>query len=243
MAFRHGTKAKIYWHTLDFSDYVDEVDPQLEREMAEYAVLSSTWKGNLAGLRSFTMSLSGLYDSVADHSEGQAWALFDGDTARVFAYLPDQDVIGRYAYCGKALDNSEQITTGNDVIKMPVAAVGTNRIYRAEILHPLGAETSTSSEASHDDTAASNYGCEAFLICTALTATDSLDVILEHSDNDVDFTTLASFTQLTAVGSEQVSVAAGAGSVKRYVRVSWTVTDVSGTPSMTFFVAWHRKTS
>lgn len=240
MTFKHGINARFYCHTLDYSDYIEEADPSFERELAEYAVLTSTWKGNLPGIRSFSISLGGLFDSTTTAIDAKSWTMLGESTQRPFAYIPNGDLLGGVAYCGKDRTSSAQITAGNDVIKMPVAALATDACWRCEILHPLSAETETSQDTSRDGTAASNYGCVAYLICTAYSGLTNITVKLEHSDDDSSFSELAAFTQLTAVGSEEVSVAAGAGSVKQYVRAAWTA---SGTGSATFFVAWHRKTS
>jgi len=246
MPFRHGTEAKFYFHILDFSDYVEEVDPSFERDMAEYAPLSASWKSNLAGLRTCTISLAGLHDSSEDKIQDVAWSVFDGNADRIFAYLPDGDTLENVAYCGENKVTSDKVTAGDDVVRCPVEVIGTDRADRAKVAHTLSAETSTGVETSIDDGASAEegYGIEAYLICTALTATDLLDVEIEDSDDDgaVDpYATVVAFTQLSATGSERKSVAAAANVIKRYVRVSWTITDNSGDPSATFFVAYRRK--
>jgi hypothetical protein len=243
---RHGLDTKFYFHTLDFTPYVEEVDPSFERDLAEYAPLSASWKSSLPGLRSITMSLAGLHDSTDDLIQDVAWSIFDGSTSPVFAYLPNTDTIEYAAYCGDALVNSDKVTAGDDVVRCPVEVIGTDRADRAKIAHVLAAETSTGSETAIDDGAAveEDLGFEAYLICTAFTATDTLDVIIEDSDDDGvgdAYTTAGTFTQLTAVGSEHITVAAGAAALKRYVKVSWTIVDNSGDPEMTFFVAYFRK--
>ena len=241
MAFRHGTTAKFYYHTLDFTSYVEEVDPGFEREMAEFAPLDASWKSNLPGLRSMTVSLAGLYDSTADKVADETWGIFDGSAERIFAYLPDGDTLANVAFCGESLVSSENIPAGNDVLRFPVAVIGSDNFDRCDILHTLSEETSTGNEPTVDGGAASNYGCAAYVVCTAVSASDTLDVKLEHSINDSDWDDLLTFTQLTAPGSEVKTVAAAADSVRRYVRVAWTIG--GSDTAMTFFVAWHRKTA
>jgi hypothetical protein len=240
MTFKHGTSARFYYHTLNYSDFIEEADPSFERQLAEYAALTSTWKGNVAGTRSFSISLGGLFDSTVGDIDDISWTALGDSTARPFAYLPSGDTLGSIAYCGNKLASSAQVIAADDVIKMPVAAIATNACWRCEILHPLGEETTTSQDTSRDGSAASNYGAVAYLICTAYSGLTDITVSLEHSDDDISYSTLVSFTALTDVGSESKTVAAGAGSVKRYVRAAWTVT---GTGTATFFVAWYRKTS
>jgi hypothetical protein len=248
MTFSHGLGAKVYYHTLDFSDYVEEVDPGFERNLSEYAPLSSSWKHNLPGLRSFTISFAGLYDGSSDAIEDVAWGVFDGSTNRPFAYLPQGDALDGIAYCGETVLGDEKITAGDDVVRMPVTVLGADRADRCVVLHPLGIETSTGDETSVDGGASAeeDYGIEAYLICTSLTATDTIDVVIEDSDDDGvgdAWGTVVAFTQLSAAGSEHKTVAAATGVIKRYVRASWTVGDNSGSPSATFFVAFFRKTS
>jgi len=237
MAFVHGLSAKFYYHNLDFSPFVDEVDPSFERDMAEAAPLSAEWKTVLGGHRTCTISLSGIYDATADKIEAQAWARFDGSTDRVWAYLPRGDTLAYACYCGECRFGDEKITAGDDIVKLPFTVIGTDRADRATVIHALGEETSAGEGASQDGSAASVLGCRAYLICTALDAT-TLDVKLEDSANDVDWDDLVEFTQLSAVGSEMKEVAAAAGTPDQYVRVSWTPT--GGNTTATFFVAWYR---
>ena len=248
MAFRHGTNARVYYHTLDFSDYVEEVDIGFERDLAEFAPLSASWKQNLPGLRTCTISFAGLHDSSEDAIQDVAWGIFDGDTNAVFAYLPDGDTLENTAYCGESKVTSDKVVAGDDVIRAPVEVIGTDQADRAKVAHTLLAETATGSETSIDDGAAApeSYGFEAYLICTSLTATDTIDVSIQDSDDDGvgdAYADAVAFTQLSAIGSEHKSVAAAANVLKRYVRVAWTITDNSGDPSVEFFVAYRRRTS
>jgi hypothetical protein len=247
MAFSHGTGARFYYSGVDFSDYLDEVDPALKRTMSEFAPLSAGWKQALPGLRFCTVSLAGLYDGAAGAMEEAAWSALDGGTERPFAYLPQGDARGGIAYCGETVLGDEKITAGDDVVRMPVSVIGSDRTDRCVILHPLSEERSSGSEASVDGGAGApaSYGLEAYLLCTALTSTDTLEVAIEASDDDGvsdPYTPVAAFEQLSAKGGERKTVGAGPNAIKRYVRAAWTLINNSGTPSATFFVAYARKT-
>ncbi|MFH1485038.1 MAG: hypothetical protein ABIH46_03120 [Chloroflexota bacterium] len=238
MAFKHGTATKVYYHSVDMSDYVEEVEPSLERELAEYAPLSASWKSSLPGLRSMTLALTGLYNAEDGGSADLAWARFDASTKGIFALLPDGDVDTYDCYVGEGFSDSHSVpTSATDIVRLPVGVVGSDNVDRAVVIHALAEETASGSGTGVDNTAATALGCRAYLICTDLDAT-SLDVTLEDSPNNLDWTLLATFTQLLAVGSEMQEVAAAATTPDRYVRVTYVLT--GGNTSATFFVAWIR---
>lgn len=237
MVFRHGLTAKFYYDQTDFSDYIDEVDPSFERAMAEYAVLGQDWGLSLPGIRSVVVAVSGLSDR--DNFDEKAWNVFDGSTERMWAYLPDGDTVGNTAYMASSRINTfDHAVSTDDVIRAPVGVVGSDRADRGEVIHTLSAETTGDNGAAQDNTSSTSDGAEAYLIVTSATDTDALDVKLEHSADDITYSDLLTFTQVTAAGSEHQTAT---GTVNQYVRCTWTVTDVSGSPSFTFFVGWRRK--
>lgn len=77
-------------------------------------------------------------------------------------------------------------------------------------------------------TAATDFGCAAYLHVFALTGTNVV-VTLEHSSDDLAWDTLLTFTSATAVTAERVAVAAGTGAIERYVRIVTTGTFTSAT--------------
>jgi len=237
MAFGHGTAARFYWHTFDMSGYAEEVSQQLSRSMAEYRPLNGNSVRRFPGHRDVQISLAGgALDPAAGANDAYVFARMDEDTPRVFAFLPSGDVLGRVAYCGQTLHGSHQRTVGDDVVRLPVAVMGTSDIDRCVVLRALTAG-GISPGSNVDGGAATDNGGAAYLICTAISgAGATLTVTVEDSANGVDFGTLVEMTALTAVGSEVKVVT---GEVLRYLRISWTLTGTN--PAATWFAAFGRR--
>ena len=85
MAFSHGLNADLYVSGTNIAEYIMEIDPSFEREVAEIAHLGESWKANLPGLRVGSFSVSGDYDGTFD---GIVWTAFDSSTATSCIYYP-----------------------------------------------------------------------------------------------------------------------------------------------------------
>jgi hypothetical protein len=236
MAFSHGTTARFYLHTLDYSGYTEAVGLALSRALAEYRPLNAEGVQRVPGHRDGTVALTGgALDSTAGANDADAWARINEDTPRPWAYLPAGDVFGRPAYCGLSLGDNQQRVAGDDIVRLPVALVNTGTPDRGVILRALAAG-GISPGASHNHAAATANGGAAYLLCTALSGVGAeLVVTFEHSTNGVDWDTLVAMTALEAVGSEQKIVAPGT-TVRQYLRVSWALTGTA-----TWFAAFCRR--
>lgn len=237
MTFYHGTAARFYWHTFDMSGYVEQVEQQLARDLAEYKPLNAAGVQRVAGRRTARLALTGgALDPAAGANDVYAWNRLDSDTTpRPWAFLPYGDAHGRVAYCGQSWGENQQRVAGDDVIRLPVALLSTAGIDRCVILRALSAG-GVSPSASYDGTVGSAAGGAAYLLCTALGAGATLTVTFQHSTNNVDWVDLVTMTALSTAGSEVTGVA---GAVSRYLRVGWTL--VGGTPTATWFAAFGRR--
>jgi hypothetical protein len=232
----HGTAARFYYGAMDMSGYAEQVEQQLSRSLAEYRPLNATGVIRVAGHRDVRITLTGgALDSAPGANDAYVWARLQEDTARPWAFLPAGDAVGRPAYCGVAHGENQQRVAGDDVVRLPVAMLSTKGMDRCIILRSLGAG-GISPGATHDGGAASATGGAAYLMCTALSAGAKLTVTFEHSANGTDWGTLVAMTALTAVGAE---VKAVTGTVRRYLRVRWTLTGTD--PAATWFAAFGRR--
>lgn len=236
MAFGHGIASKFYFWKADMTPYLEDIEQDLERDAAPYRPMSTAAVGHEMGHKSAVITLGGLYDPAEGAADELAWDVFDAAAgmARPFAFLPQGDARGRFGYIGSSNVDSEQITAGDDVVRMPVGCVGSTDVRRAVILHALEEESATGAETSVDNTTDTADGGDAVLICTAIDAAATLDVLIEGSANNSDWSTLVTFSQLTAAGGEHKAITAA---VPRYLRASWTL---SADDSATFFVAFGR---
>jgi len=237
MVLFHGTTARFYYGHMDFSSYAEQVEQQLSRSVAEYRPLDATAVQRIGGYRDARITLTGgALDTGVDANDAYAWARLQEDAARVWAFLPMGDAFGRCCYCGQAVGENQQRVAGDDIVRLPVAMLSTEKMDRCVILRALAAG-GVSPGATLNSGAASVDGGAAYLICTAISGgTPSLTVTFEHSTNGTDWATLVAMTALTAVGSE---VKAFFGTVRQYLRVRWTLTGTS--PAATWFAAFGRR--
>lgn len=237
--FHHGTGARFYYHCLDMSPYAEQVEEQLSRELAEARLMGHKSVVRRSGYRDVRVTLTGgPLSTAAGANDAYAWARLAEDIERPWAFVPGGDVFGRVTYCGQAHGENQQRVAGDDIMRLPVAMVGTNKIDRCAILRALAAGgTSPGATFNSGIAGGSAAGGGAYLICTAISGvTPELTVTFEHSADGLDWATLGLMTPLTAVGSEVNPVT---GAVRRYLRVSWELT--GGTPAATWFAAFGRR--
>jgi hypothetical protein len=105
-------------------------------------------------------------------------------------------------------------------------------------LHDLVARTTTSTGTGYDGSASSANGGVGHLHVTAFSGFSQVVVTVQHSTDDAatdPYTDLVTFTTVAGLTSQRLAVA---GTVKRYLRASWTKT---GTGSITFAAALARR--
>lgn len=228
---QHGLNARFYWHSANWSPYVEGVDLSLTRNVADLSLLGHDSMVRVPGVRDQKITLSGTaWERLT--SDANAWARFTDSGGKPFAYLPGGDAVGRVAYCGIAMPDNPSISAGDDVVRIPCGIVSMAEIDRGKVLHAL-VSTGVSPGSSVDGVNETLTGGAAYLLCTA-SGGGSLVVTVEDSANNTDWAPLVVMTALSAVGSE---VKAVAGMVRRYLRVSWTLS--SG--SATWFLAFARR--
>lgn len=82
MPFGHSIAAKFYFHILDFTPYLEQIDPTFARAMAELRLLNVGYRQVLPGHREISFTLAGVYDPSAGGIDEQAWAaLVQDDTS------------------------------------------------------------------------------------------------------------------------------------------------------------------
>ena len=235
MTFLHGTTARFYYHTLDMSMYAEQIVLDLSVATAEYRPIGGTSVVRMAGHRDARLALTG--GAFATVNQGLVWDVFKDNRALPWVLLPAGDALGRMAQCGVSLGDNHQYTAGDDVVRLPLALVGSGDVDIGVVLRALAAGGVSPGSAVNNGSATATGGI-AYLICTAMTGTlPELDVVIEHSVNGVDtWETLVAMTTLTAAGSEAKAVS---GAVRQYLRASWTL---GGTdPAATWFLAFCRR--
>jgi len=230
---QHGITARFYYHTIDMSAYAESIALSLKQDMHEHRPLSGTSVIRVPGFKDDSIQIGG---SPMDSTLGAfAWARFGESPNRPWAFLPDGDTIGAMGFLGQANNDSQNITAGDDIVRIPISTIAADKTDYGAILHTL-TNAGSSPTASVDNAASTSNGGAAYILCTALSGGGTLTVTVEESANDSDWDTLVAMTALSVIGSEVKEVA---GTVNRYLRISWVLTGTD--PSATFFVAFARR--
>lgn len=239
MAFGHGSKARLYVHTLDMSPYTESAGVDYSADMAESKPLGATYVERYTGHVSAAVPLTGGgYDPEADRNAETVWnQMGEATQGRPYAFLPQGDAVGRIAHCGVIKPNSPQIVAaGDDIVRLPVGYLHTERFDLCRVLRTL-AGGGASPGAGVNNGAATADGGAAYLLCTAISGAGAeLTVTVEDSADGLAWDALVVMTALTAVGSEVKEVA---GAVRQHLRVSWTL-DGAGAAA-TWFLAFGRR--
>lgn len=240
MAFLPGYAAKIYANEFAVCATVNGWQATHARAASEVTAMCQT-PGSagtyyVPGLKSGQITLTGPQDSTGQSLHSELLNAAGADNALQLTILPDGDAVGKWAIFA-TLDVTDHATDASiaDAVGFSATAVADESVDMGFVLHALGAETADGNGTAVDRGAASTstLGLVAAVHVTAYSGLTSLALKVQHSTDNSVWADLVSFTSITGVGREIVKVATGT-TVNRYLR---TVTDVTGTGSVTFLAA------
>ena len=241
MAFVHSKQSRVLANDKHVSGSITAWTVAAERAVSEVTTILDEGARFIPGLKNGSISLSGLFDGA----EG-AFDEIITDTDGVLDGL-----LTTVCPTGFAVGSPCFITTSNtsgysidspvaDAVSVSVEAAPQAGVDRARLHHGHTAETETGEAASVDATAefspTTGGGVASLHVTAASGTTPTLDVKIQHSDDDTVWVDLLSFTQATGATSERVAVS---GTVERYTRAAWTIAGT--TPSFTFAAAFARR--
>lgn len=187
------------------------------------------------GLMSGTLTLRGPQDSTGQTLHGEIAAAIGVDNSVIATVCPYGTAIGSFAITVLG-DPAEWGIDAQvaDAVGYSFTATADESVDMGFVLHALGAETVDGNGASVDRGALSLNGGVAAIHTTAYAGLTGAIIKVQHSTDNSTWADLITFTNITGVSSERKFLAKGT-TVNRYVRV---VTDVTGTGSVTFLVAF-----
>ena len=240
MADTHSKSSVVYFNGYDLTGYATAANHTAEQRTAEVTAFGDANEEHIQGQTASMQQIDCWFDQAASASDAIINGAFGNDD-RLLMYFPGGDsAIGDKGYGYSGICQEAPIRTDiNSAVAMSFQIVSDVGNERLTSLHPLGAETATGDETSHDGGAATTNGAGCYLVVIGFTGITSIDVIIEASSTNAfagEETTLATFTQVTAINAMQrIAVS---GTVPRYLRASWTIV---GTGSATFCVAIARR--
>ena len=192
------------------------------------------------GQKTWEMTQDGFFDDTTDK-----WhEALEATDPQALMYAPEGNAIGDRAVAFSGVRTVYNVLPSRGVYHKA------NATYKADagpaygqtkIAAPLATKTADGEVAAHNWDAASTDGGEVHLGVSALTlgAATNIVVTVQHSTNNVDWVTLATFTAVTtAPKAERKAVT---GTIRQYTKVSWVFTGgVGGGTTATFGVTIGR---
>jgi len=231
MVFKHGKDTAIHASEFDLSAYLNASDPDQSHDLGDTSTYKNESKTFISGLSEGSIALGGIWDPTADVA---LQAMVQSAAGEPWAVALDGFAVGNKVRVCKARNTKYAAASPvGDVVTYVVTVDADGGIDIGTALQDsIAAETGAASAAGTDHSALTANGGVAQIHMIAFTGTD-ITVKVQHSTTDASYIDLATFTALTAVGSEQVTVAEGT-TVNRWLRATWTGTFSSATFAVTF---------
>lgn len=242
MAFSHGTDGRIWLDGFSAACTLNEVSIDGEIDSAETTTLCKTHKTYIPGLTDATIAMSGFYDTNTVSPTTTMEYFLDARKRTTFPvmYAPQgSEAVGEPTYQFNGFLTSFSVgTTVDEAATVETeyqSSVGFER-GRVVVIDAARTASGNTNATPLDNTTSTTSGGSAVLSVSAVTGTTpTLDVVLEHSADNISYATLATFSQQTAINAQYLEFS---GTVQRYIRAAWTIAGT--TPSFTFNVSVHR---
>lgn len=219
---------------------------RVEQINEETHALGDSWEEHLpVGIHRVILEApGGLYD---DRADGMLAALQgQGQTRQLVSYGLEGNEIGKNAVLldGTYALRWERIAARDGLTKGEAGHTITGDYKTGKILHEIGAETAASGDTEAadevDNGASSADGATADLHVPALTLGGYTDVTIKVRDStdDVTYADLITFTNVSAAGTAERKTVAG--TVNRYLAMSWLFNGTGSGQSVTPYVVLNR---
>ena len=232
MTFKPTFRTRILNGDFSLSAKLSDMSVPLTIDMLDPTTFSDDAKRALPGLETSTFTCSGFID-IDTAADNAAWT-----AAQPLTYGHEGIALGSPVTMINALKSSYEL--GSPVAGISSFDLGGQTDGKTDLgysLHDLTAETATGNGTGYDQTVVSTTaGGVGHLHVTAFSGLTNIIVTVQDSANGSSgWATIGTFATATGVTSERLEIA---GTVRRYVRASWTVT---GTGSATFSAAFSRR--
>jgi len=246
--FIHGKDTAVYIDEFDLSSYFTSADTSINNSIAETTAYGATDASFIMGMRSGTLSLSGMWAGDTDGSDEELQALLGNATTPVITVREGSASIGSGAIVAQANETSYAISS-------PVADVSTvtadfecstNNTTNLTFALASGVQLTAGASIAHgslgnlssvDNSASSANGGAGTLHVPTNTVGGNTTIKIQHSANNSTWADLFSFT-VVGSSAKTSEIKAVSGTVNRYLRVNASTAGSSG--AITFMVAFAR---
>lgn len=232
MGFFHGKATRVYLNGYNLSSFFDSVGFEMNADTVETTCFNLDDKEYIMGNKTAVISAEGFFDGSTQATDEALNAAFS--STNQWSYYPYGDSTGKIGYAANALNNSYSVK-GSVTGAVRVSANGQSQVGKEQVtsLKALAQTTLSTSASEIDNSAGTTNGGSAYLHVTA-NASTALAPIIEHSESGSSWDTLLSYTVCTGGKTSQRTTISG--TVKQYVRATWT-----STAAATFQVGFCRK--
>ena len=240
MSFVASYKSRAFLGLLNLSCYIDQFSATADTAALDVTTICKTAKEFIPGQTSGNASFSGPLDTDATANGFDAAIHALKATTSPITYAPEGTAAGAPVFMGNSVQTN--LTTTSSVTGRvdwsATVDIDGDFLGVGAAIEPEAAVTVDTSGTAQNNGAATSNGGVAHLHVSAFSGLTSDVITIEHSVNgSTSWATLVTFATVTGVTSERVVVAPGT-SVRQYLRV---VDDVTGTGSITRFVAFSRR--
>tara|TARA_R110000787_G_scaffold100231_3_gene205121 strand:- start:1615 stop:2367 length:753 start_codon:yes stop_codon:yes gene_type:complete len=247
-SFIHGKNTAVYVDEFDLTTYFNSSDLAISNDTAETTTYAATNKSFVVGLRTGTLSLSGLWSATTDGSDEELQALLGNATTPLVTVREGAAAIGSKAILAQANELNYSISSPlGDVAAISAdfecSTNGTSNVTYAlaqGVQLTLGASIahgSLGALASVDNAASSANGGMGIVHVPTNTENGTTTIKIQHSADDSSWADLISFTAVGATAKTS-QLSAVTGTVNRYLRVTAAGAGSSG--AITFMVSFAR---
>jgi hypothetical protein len=205
--------------------------------------LGDSWEETSpVGVNRYSLTQEGFYDD-ASGSMNEALVSSVG-VARVLTFGHEGNTIGKHFIGSGGVIEAKykrQITRGE--LHKAMAEYAANGVVedQGRINHAHGAETTASGIASSsvDNAASSAAGGSGYLEVSAVTlgGYTNITIKIRHSTDNISFSDLITFTNVTARTAQRATVA---GTINRYTHATWLFNGAGSGQSITFMAGLYR---
>ena len=230
MPLLHGKASTVLIGAYNISDYCRQNTPAFQKDIPDASTYGDTAREfAVEGLRSGSITLSGLVDTADDASDEQIQAAFEDTTAvKGLTVSPHASTAGNIAYLCVFWETDNNIDNPHDeLLSFGGTFQADSGLKRGHWLQALTAVTTTGDKTSVDAGAAWAAGGRANLHATAFSGTNCT-IIIKDSADDISFAAVTglAFAQFTAITHESLSIATA---IRRYRLVNFAGTFTSVT--------------
>jgi len=211
----HGKNATLYMGSMVLTDYFRNVATPASVDVAEASTFGDDDKTYVPGLGDATMSGEGIYDTSGVGAERDLAAALGATSRQIISVYHGGDTLGN-AGVGMSADATALEVTAeiSDIVMISAEAQSSTGYERLLSVHANAEETAAGTTASVNAGADSTNGGAGYLHVSAISG--SMAFVIEHSDDDISYSTLVNFgTVIAPIGTR----VAFTGTAEQYARL------------------------